>query len=167
MTHCPVNHHIIGHLVFVLVSTDWVMVCPAVDNPANWEIRAVIRSVHAKDMNAAECTVSYAGQNVMSEGTVRQWCRMCKDGRTNAHDVERSGRPSVVSDDLSKCWQKISEKRRFTILELSFEFSQISRTLLYEIIVVTLNYHKFCARWIPRMLTDAHKTQRRASALTF
>jgi transposase len=40
------------------------------------------------------------GQNVMSEGTVGQWCRMFKDGRTDVHDEERSGRPSVVSDDL-------------------------------------------------------------------
>jgi hypothetical protein len=28
------------------------------------------------------------GQNVMSEGTVRQWCRMFKDGETNVHDEE-------------------------------------------------------------------------------
>jgi transposase len=37
-------------------------------------------------------------QNVISEGFVRQWCRMFKDGRTNVHDEERSGRPSVVSE---------------------------------------------------------------------
>jgi transposase len=36
----------------------------------------------------------------MSEGTVRQWCRMFKDGRTNVHDEDRSGRPCVVSEDL-------------------------------------------------------------------
>jgi hypothetical protein len=36
----------------------------------------------------------------MSEGTERQWCRMFEDGRTNVHDEERSGRPSVMSDDL-------------------------------------------------------------------
>jgi hypothetical protein len=28
-------------------------------------------------------------QNVMSEGTLRQWCRMFKDGPTNVHDEER------------------------------------------------------------------------------
>jgi hypothetical protein len=47
--------------------------------------------------------VKYAlvyGKNVLSEGTVRQWCRMFKDGQTNVHDEERSGWPSVVSDDL-------------------------------------------------------------------
>jgi hypothetical protein len=47
------------------------------------------------------------GQNVMSEGTVRQWCRMFKDGRTNVHDEERGGRPSAVSDwSCSKCSPK-------------------------------------------------------------
>jgi hypothetical protein len=28
------------------------------------------------------------GQNVMSEGTVRQWFRMFKDGQRNVHDEE-------------------------------------------------------------------------------
>ena len=30
-----------------------------------------------------------------------------------------------------------------------------------------LGYRKICARWVPKMLTDDHKTQRMASALTF
>jgi hypothetical protein len=38
----------------------------------------------------------------MIEGTVRQWYRMFKDGRTNVHDEERSGRPSVVNEVLFK-----------------------------------------------------------------
>jgi hypothetical protein len=58
--------------------------CPAIDNPASCEIDAVIRFLHTINMSAAEihrelCEVY--GQNVMSEGTVRQWCRMFKDGR--------------------------------------------------------------------------------------
>jgi hypothetical protein len=28
------------------------------------------------------------GQNAMGEEAVRQWCRMFKDSRTNAHDEE-------------------------------------------------------------------------------
>jgi transposase len=106
--------------------------CPATDNPAPCEIRAVIRFLHPKNMTAAEihnelCAVY--GQNVMSEGTVRQWCRMFKDGRTNVHDEERSGRPSVVSDDLVEIVdQKICERRRFGISELSCGFPQISCT---------------------------------------
>jgi hypothetical protein len=54
------------------------MTCPVIDNPTSCEIRAVVsRFLHDKDMSAAEihgelCAVVY-GQNVMREGTVRQW----------------------------------------------------------------------------------------------
>jgi hypothetical protein len=58
------------------------MMCPEINNPASCKFHAVIHFLHAKNMNAAEihhqlCVVY--GQNVMSEGTVRQWCRMFKD----------------------------------------------------------------------------------------
>jgi hypothetical protein len=63
-------------------------VCPAIDKPTSYGIHAVI---HAKNMSAVEirrelCMVY--GQNVMGEGTVRQWCRMFKDGRTGVHNEE-------------------------------------------------------------------------------
>jgi hypothetical protein len=92
---------------------------------------------------------------------------MFKDGRTNVRDEERSGQLFLVSDDLVQSVQKICEIRRFTISELSYEFPQISRTLLYDIIIGRLDYHKFCERWVLKMLTGPPKTQRMASALTF
>jgi hypothetical protein len=50
--------------------------CPAIDIPASCETRAVIHVLHAKNMSGSEihrelCVTVY-GQNVMSEGTVRQ-----------------------------------------------------------------------------------------------
>jgi transposase len=89
--------------------------------------------------------MNYAPQfTAESEGTVRQWCRMFKDGRTNVRGEERSGRPSVVSDDLDQSvGQKIYQRQRFTISELSCEFPQILRTVLYEIVRVRLGCHKF------------------------
>jgi hypothetical protein len=109
------------------------------------------------------------GQNVMSEGTVRQWCRMFKDGWANkCSDEERSGRPSVVSDDLVQSVdQIICERWHLTISELLCEFPQISHSFLYEIFTVRLGYQKFCTRWVPEMLMSALKTQRMASGLTF
>jgi hypothetical protein len=174
MTHFLVCHHITGHLMFVLVFTEWVMMCPATDNPASCELRAVILHLHTKIMTAAEihrelCTVY--GPNVMSEGTGRQWYRKAqwinkgRSARTQfygpplirtymvrnvqmwankcsrIHDEERSSRPSVVSDDTAR-----SERRHFTISELSCEFLKISSCLLYEIITYRLGYHKFCSR---------------------
>jgi hypothetical protein len=67
-----------------------------------------------------------------------------------------------VSDDIVQ-----SERQRFTISEVSCEFPQISRTVLCQIITVRLDYHKFCTRWVPKMLMGAHKMQKMASALTF
>jgi hypothetical protein len=59
---------------------------------------------------------------------------MFKDGRTNIHDEKRSGQASVVSDGLVQSVdRKICERRRFTFSELPYQFSQISRTVTYEI----------------------------------
>jgi hypothetical protein len=63
------------------------MAYPAIDNPASCEIHAVICFLHSKNMTAAKiccelCAAVYS-QNVMIEGTVRQRCRMFKDGWVN------------------------------------------------------------------------------------
>jgi hypothetical protein len=85
----------------------------------------------------------------------------------NVHNEEQSGRPTVVSDDLVQSVdQKICEIWHFTILDLLCEFSQMSHTILYKIISVRLGYHKFCSKFVLKMLTGAHKMQRMASVLT-
>jgi hypothetical protein len=92
---------------------------------------------------------------------------MFKNGRTDVHNEERSSRPSVVSDDIVRSAdQKICERRRFATSEVSCEFSQISLTVLYEIITVRLGCYKFCETLVPKILTGALKTQRMASTLT-
>jgi hypothetical protein len=104
----------------------------------------------------------------MNQGTVRQWCRIFKDRRTEIHDEERSGRPFVVSDDLVQSVdQNICDRWRFKISELACKFPQISLTFLYDIITVRLGYHKSCSTWVRKILTLVHKRQRMASALTF
>jgi hypothetical protein len=169
MTHSLVNHHITGHPVFVLVATEWVIMCPAIDNPAqlrNSRCYPLSFYMSAAEIHRELCALY--GQHIMNEGTVRQWRRMFKDGRINVHDEEWSGRPCVVSSDLvQSVGQKICERWRFTVSELSCEFPQISLTVLYEIVTVRLDYHKFCERWVLEMLTGAHRTQRMASAFTF
>ena len=66
-------------------------------------IRCVIRFLKARNVLPSEihhqiCQVY--GDNGMSDGMVRKWVRMFNEGRENAHDEERSGRPSLVNDDL-------------------------------------------------------------------
>jgi len=46
------------------------------------------------------------------------------------HDEARSGRPSLVKDDLvRKVNERLRDDRRFTIYDLSLHFPNISRTL--------------------------------------
>jgi hypothetical protein len=118
------------------------MMCPASDNPASCEIRAVVRFLYAKSISAAEIRSELCGvycQSAMTEGTARQWCRVFKNGRTDVHDEERS-------DLVQSADQIVCETWRFTISELSCEFPQISRTVLYKIISVRLGCYKFCTR---------------------
>jgi hypothetical protein len=61
-----------------------------IGNPTSFKIQAVIRFLHARNEYCGihrELCMVY-GQNIMSEGTVRQWYRMFKDGQINVHDEQ-------------------------------------------------------------------------------
>ena len=74
------------------------------------------------------------GDKAMSGGVVRKWVRMFNEGRENVHDEARSGRPSLVNDDLVRKFnERVRDDRRFTISDLSLHFPHISRTLLSDI----------------------------------
>jgi len=83
------------------------------------------------------------GDNAMSDGMVRKWVRMFNEGRETVHNEARSGRPSLVNDDLvRKANERVRDDRRFTISDLSLHFPQISRTLLYDIVSSHLGYRR-------------------------
>jgi hypothetical protein len=123
----------------------------------------VIKFSNAKNVHPAEIyqqVCEDSGGNAISDGMVRRWCRMFSEGRTNVHDDDQSGRPSLVTADLlDQVNEKIRENRRFTMSELSTHFPHISHSLLHEIVMEHLQYHKLCTRWVPKMLTDDHKTR--------
>jgi hypothetical protein len=59
------------------------------------------------------------GEGAMNEGNVRKWLRLFEEDRNNTHDEERSGRASIVIDDLKEeVNTEIGECRLFTISEL-------------------------------------------------
>jgi hypothetical protein len=98
---------------------------------------------------------------------VRIWVRHCNEECENVHDDLRSGRPSVVNEDLVHAVEeKIQENRWFSISSLSLHFPQISPSLLHEIVSDKLCFRKLCSRWVPKMLTDEHKMKWHSS-LTF
>jgi len=99
-----------------------------IENPADCEIRAVIRFLQAKNMQPADihrqvCEVYEEGAT--SDNMFRRRCRQFESGQDNVHDDKRSRRPSVVTPDLVQQIEvKIRENRRFTITDLSEFFSE-------------------------------------------
>jgi hypothetical protein len=70
------------------------------------------------------------------------------------------GRPSVVSDDLVQVLTRKFVKDGAS----QFQNFRVNFHNHYEIITVRQGYHKFCSKWVPKMLTRVHKTQRMSSA---
>ena len=123
-----------------------------IDNPADCEIRAVIRFLQAKNIQPADiyrqvCEVY--GEGAMSDSMVRRWCRQFESGRDNVHDDKCSSRPSVVTPDLVQQIEvKIRENRRFT--DLAEFFPNVSWKTVRRIVTESLHFRKLCARWVPK-----------------
>jgi len=74
-----------------------------IEGAADCEIRSVIRFLNSGNVLPSEihhqlCQVY--GDNAMSDGMVRKWVRMFNERCESVHDEVRSGRPSLVNDDL-------------------------------------------------------------------
>ena len=108
------------------------------EGTADSEMPSVIHFLNARNVLPSEshhqiCQVY--GDNATSDGMVRKWVRMFNEGQENVHDEVRSGRPSLVNDDLvRKVNERVRDDRRFTISDLSLHFPQISRALLHDIV---------------------------------
>jgi len=103
------------------------------EGAADCEMRSVILFLNARNVLPSEihhqiCQVY--GDNAMSDDMVRKWVRMFNDGWDNVHGEARSGRPSLVNDDLvRKVNERVRDDRRFPICDLSLHFPQISSHL--------------------------------------
>lgn len=142
----------------------------SIQNPAKCEVRSVIRFLNAEGECPAEIhrRITAVYGDVMNRQNVSKWCHNFSEGRTAVHNEQKSGRPSLISDDLlHKIEENIRKDRRLTIRELCEFIPEVSKTLIHEIVTKKLGYKKLCARWVPKMLTDDHKKNRMGSALTF
>ena len=74
----------------------------------------------------------------------------------------------MISDDLlQEIEGEIRANRRGTIKDLHHIIPEVSKTTIHETVTEKLGYRKLCARWVPKMLTDDHKTKGVGSALKF
>ena len=78
--------------------------------------------------------------NVMNRQNVTKWCREFSKGRTDVHDEQRSGRPSLISDDLlQEIEGEIRANRRVTIRELYHIIAEVSKTTIHEAVTEKLD----------------------------
>jgi len=74
----------------------------------------------------------------------------------------------LISDELlQEIEGEIRANRRLTIKELRHIIPKVSKTTIHEVVTEKLGYRKLFARWVPKILTDDHKTKRMGSALKF
>jgi len=73
-----------------------------IQSPSKYEVRSVTRFLNAKGERPVEIhkTIVAVYGNVMNGQNVTKWCREFSEGRTDVHDEQRSGRPSLISDDI-------------------------------------------------------------------
>jgi len=121
-----------------------------ISNPAEQEVRGVIRFLQAENVRPSEIhrrLVAVYGEHVTNTASVLKWCTMFRNGRKDVHDAERSGRPSVITDELKqKVKRIIRENRHFTISEVYEKCPEVSRTVVYEIVTEHLQYRKIARR---------------------
>jgi hypothetical protein len=104
----------------------------------------------------------------MNRQNVTKWYREFSKGRTDIHDEQKSGKPSLISDDfLQKTEGKIHAKRRGTIRELHHIIPEVSKTTIHEAVTEKLGYRKLCVHWVPEILMDDHKKKWMGSTLKF
>jgi transposase len=73
-----------------------------IQSPAKCEVHSIVRLLNAKGERPVEIhkqIVAVYG-DIMNQQNVMKWCHKFYEGRTDVHDEQRSGRPSLISDDF-------------------------------------------------------------------
>ncbi len=118
------------------------------------EHRTVIRylTAHGESPSAIYWQLAEVYSDVVMYDVVKRWRCLFLEGRTSLADDERSGRPSVITEDaINKVQALIDGDRRITVAEIKRDFNDvvcdsISHGTVIEIIRNQLDYRKICAR---------------------
>ncbi len=136
---------------------------------------AVIRYLTARGESASAIYRQLAEvySDAVTYDMVKRWCHSFFEGRTSLADDKHSGRPSNIMEDAINMVQALIDgDRRITVAEIERYFNDvvcdpISHGTVVEIIQNRPDYRKICARWVPKLLTEEHKTNRISPGLDF
>ncbi|PNF19097.1 hypothetical protein B7P43_G10549 [Cryptotermes secundus] len=102
------------------------------------------------------------GSVCMGASSVRRWAKHFKDGNTSIEDEPWNGHPQTASTECNKerVDEIIQDDRRVTVDTIARKLG-IGHSAIQEMIE-SLGYRKVCARWVPRLLIQDYKGQRKA-----
>jgi hypothetical protein len=94
----------------------------------------------------------------MSQWIVCGWIERLKNGRTSIKHGEGTGRQStsITDADTEQVYGMILQNRWVKVDEVAHQL-QIIRGSAYEITQNRLAFHKVCASWVQKQLTELHK----------
>ena len=114
-------------------------------SPTKCEVRSVIRFLNARGERPAEIHKQIVAVycNVMNRQNVTKWCREFSEGRIDVHDEQRSGRPSLISDDrLQEIEGEIRANGRVRIRELHHIIPKVCKMTIHEAVTEKLGCRK-------------------------
>ena len=118
-----------------LFERDMFEMAALIQSPAKCEVRSVMRFINAKGECPAEIhkqIVAVYG-NIMNQQIVTKRCCEFSEGRTDVHDEQRSGRQSLMSDNLlQEIEGEIHANQSMTIRELHHIIPEVSKTTIHE-----------------------------------
>lgn len=128
-----------------------------IQNSGNCKVRLLwVKNCFAADIHHKLCALY--GKNIVNDSTVRKWCHLFWNGRTNVHDEKISGWPPLVMDELvtKSEWENL----RKPMFQNCVSFPSC----------ITNSFVR-CCNWQPsymvlKIFTDDHKTKRMGAALT-
>jgi len=128
------------------------------------EQRIIIRFLTKEGCKPSEICSRFKRQyseKTLSNVSVYKRSSAFKEGRETVENEphERRSRTSLTGENSDRVDALIWENRRVTVREVS-GILNISDGSVKTIIKQHLQYSKLCARWIPRLLTDEHKSTR-------
>lgn len=128
------------------------------------EQRAVIRFFNAEGLSGAEIHSRMSkvyGSKCMNSRNVYKWMERFNTGHETVVDRKRSGRPVTAStpSTVSRVESLVMSDRRLTVEDIATQLS-ISIGTAHKILKQDLLLTKVSCRWVPRMLTDVHKSNR-------
>ena len=91
----------------------------------------------------------------MSRAQAFHWHKMFSEGRTIIEDEQCNGRPSTTrtSDNTARVRELFRSHRRLTVKMIADEVN-INWETVCQIVTEELGMRKFCAKMVPRNLTE-------------